>query len=294
MKHFGYKTSSPGASSAASPVSTVGWHFEDEAERVINHCKDDIATLWDDEVVRGLLRERKVRLELEGGFFLDDLDRVCALDYEPTDLDVCKARLKTMGVTETNFRVKQGVSATGDWKVYDVGGSRTLRSAWVPFFDDVNAILFLAPISAFDQRLEEDPRVYRIEDSMLLWREICRNKLLMNVDLILFLNKVDLLQKKLESGIPLKKYLTQYTGPNTVVEVCKYFERKFNSIHRDGLKSLNAETQDLAKTGGRPNNKERVLKIHCTSVIDTDAMKDIIYGVQNFIFTGNMRSAHIL
>ena len=87
MKHFGYKSSSPGASSsqAPSPSSTVGWHFEDEAERVINLCKDDIAALWDDKIVRGLLRERRVRLELEGGFFLDDLERVCALNYEPTD-----------------------------------------------------------------------------------------------------------------------------------------------------------------------------------------------------------------
>lgn len=85
----------------------------------------------------------------------------------------------------------------------------------------MNAILFLAPISAFDQLLEEDSRVYRIEDSMLLWREICRNKLLARVDLILFLNKVDLLQKKLVSGIPLKKYVPQYAGPNTVGEVCK-------------------------------------------------------------------------
>jgi len=56
---------------------------------------------------------------------------------------------------------------------------------------------------------------------MLLWREICRNKLLVNVDLILFLNKIDLLQKKLESGIHLNKYLAQYKGPNTVDEVCK-------------------------------------------------------------------------
>jgi guanine nucleotide-binding protein alpha-1 subunit len=155
-------------------------------------------------------------------------------------VDVCKARLKTVGVSETNFRVERGVTGTGDWKVYDVGGSRTLRSTWVPFFDDgasarifdstmrltsrslsVNAILFLAPISAFDQRLEEDSRVYRIEDSMLLWREICRNKLLINVNLILFLNKVDLLQKKLESGIHLNKYLTQYKGPNTLADVCK-------------------------------------------------------------------------
>jgi guanine nucleotide-binding protein subunit alpha len=171
MKHFGYKSSANSASSsqAPSPVSTAGLHFEDEAERVINFCKDDISALWNDKVVRSLLHERNVRLELEGGFFLDDVDRVCALDFEPNDcecsaplygpilshrrtfsfckrtprssfapgvVDVCKARLKTMGVTETNFCVKQGLTATGDWRVYDVGGSRTVRSAWAPFFDD--------------------------------------------------------------------------------------------------------------------------------------------------------------
>ena len=41
-----------------------------------------------------------------------------------------------MGVTETNFRVKQGLTGTGEWRVYDVGGSRTVRTAWAPFFDD--------------------------------------------------------------------------------------------------------------------------------------------------------------
>jgi hypothetical protein len=41
-----------------------------------------------------------------------------------------------MGVSETNFRVAQGVIGTGNWKVYTIHGSRTLRYAWVPFFDD--------------------------------------------------------------------------------------------------------------------------------------------------------------
>ena len=58
------------------------------------------------------------------------------------------------------------------------------------------------------------------------------------------------------------------------------------SIHRDGLKYLNAVMQqELAKNGGKVNNytKERTLKVHCTSVIDTDATKEIIYeGVYAF------------
>ncbi len=30
------------------------------------------------------------------------------------------------------------------WALYDVGGARTQRRAWLPFFDGVNAIIFLA------------------------------------------------------------------------------------------------------------------------------------------------------
>ena len=52
---------------------------------MLNASKEDIATLWSDTAVRALLRERNVKLQSEGEFFLDDSDRVCARDYEPSD-----------------------------------------------------------------------------------------------------------------------------------------------------------------------------------------------------------------
>jgi hypothetical protein len=85
----------------------------------------------------------------------------------------------------------------------------------------VNAIIFLAPISAFDQVLAEarpglllspdmtsdlslqDPKVNRLEDSLLLWRSLVQNKLLAHVNIVLFLNKCDLLQVKCYSQTPL-------------------------------------------------------------------------------------------
>ncbi len=39
------------------------------------------------------------------------------------------------------------------------------------------------------------------EDSVLLWKAVCSNKLLANVDLVLFLNKCDILEAKLNSGV---------------------------------------------------------------------------------------------
>ena len=55
-----------------------------------------------------------------------------------------------MGVAEHIFDVPlHGRNAT--WHLYDVGGARGQRHTWVPYFDDATAIIFLAPVSAFDQ-----------------------------------------------------------------------------------------------------------------------------------------------
>ena len=50
---------------------------------------------------------------------------------------------------------------------------------------DVNAIIFLAPISVFDEPLEEDPGVNRLEDTYQLWKAVVSSKLLTKVRLIL-------------------------------------------------------------------------------------------------------------
>jgi len=55
-----------------------------------------------------------------------------------------------MGVAEYAFDVSiHGKNVT--WHLYDVGGARGQRHKWVPYFDDATAIIFVAPISAFDQ-----------------------------------------------------------------------------------------------------------------------------------------------
>lgn len=82
------------------------------------------------------------------------------------------------------------VGRRSDWIFYDVGGTRTQRAAWQPYFSHVDALIFLAPISAFDQALAEDRRVNRLEDSLLLFKSICKSELLKKVDIVLFLNKV--------------------------------------------------------------------------------------------------------
>ena len=79
---------------------------------------------------------------------------------------------------------RPGPASGSEWCIYDVGGSRTQRNAWYPYFDDCDAIIFLAPISCFDERLAEDRRVNRLEDSFGLWQSICASEVLKDVILI--------------------------------------------------------------------------------------------------------------
>jgi hypothetical protein len=99
-------------------------------------------------------------------------------------------------------------------------GIHTSDCSHSPFI--VDAIIFMAPISGFDQVLVEDRSVNRLEDSVLIWKAVCSNKLLANVELVLFLNKCDILERKLASGVRLAKYVRSYGDrPNDLENASK-------------------------------------------------------------------------
>ncbi|THH12695.1 hypothetical protein EW146_g7453 [Bondarzewia mesenterica] len=128
------------------------------------------------------------------------------------------------------------------------------------------AVIFLAPISAFDQYLEEDPRTNRIDDSLQLFTAICSNKLLKNSSLVLMLNKTDLLKKKLQAGTMVKKYITSYGDrPNRYDDVSEYFRAHFSQVHK------------------RKGQARQKLFVHFTSMLDVTATQKIIVDVNEAI-----------
>jgi guanine nucleotide-binding protein subunit alpha len=260
-------------------AGNTGLETPDELQEVLSSCRRDMIELWNDPGIREILRRKKIRLEDASGFFLDDLERVTSLRYTPTDDDVLKARLKTVGVSEYKFEmeVSAGRDSGTEWRIVDVGGSRSQRPTWAPFFDDVDAIIFLAPISGFDQVLSEDKTVNRLEDSVLLWKAVCSNKLLANVDLVLFLNKCDLLEKKLNSGIQLTKYVRSYGDrTNDLNTVSKYLRGKFSAIHREYS----------------PN--PRKFYAFCTSVTDTATTAGIIASVRDMVIRQHLKQSKLV
>ncbi|KAJ7034525.1 guanine nucleotide binding protein, alpha subunit [Mycena alexandri] len=262
-------STNPSNSSSSSPGDA-------DIQPTLHACFPAMHALWADPGVREVLRRRKVRVEEGPGFFLDDLERVTGPNYLPTDDDVLRARLKTVGVSEYTFEmeVSMGRETGTEWRIVDVGGSRT---TWVPFFDDVDAIIFLAPIAGFDQVLAEDKTVNRLEDSVLLWKAVCSNKLLAGVDLVLFLNKCDILEKKLEGGVRLVRYVRSYADrENTFEAVSQYLRSKFSAIHREYS----------------PN--PRKFYAFLTSVTDTATTGGIIASVRDMVVRQHLKQSKLL
>ncbi|EIN11213.1 G-alpha-domain-containing protein [Punctularia strigosozonata HHB-11173 SS5] len=237
----------------------------DLAARSLAALQDGIATIWKHPAVKRLIKSRQLRLDETAAYFLDNIHRIAEQDYLPTNEDILNVRIQTLGVQEHEFDISMG-GIRYSWNLYDVGGARGQRHAWVPYFDDATAIIFLAPISAYDQYLEEDSRVNRIDDSLQLWTAICSNKLLKQAALVLLLNKTDLLRQKLDAGIKVRKYITSYGDrENTFEEASEYFRAHFIQVHR------------------RKDISRRQLYVHFTSMLNVKATQTIIVNVNESI-----------
>ncbi|KAG7087734.1 hypothetical protein E1B28_013679 [Marasmius oreades] len=270
-------TMRPGRADIASDSLRKIRGVDDEISEVIAGCRDDMKAIWEDTTIRKMLTVTKTKMEESPGFFLNDVERIAVNDYEPTDDDIIRARLRTLGVQEYRITFDHGRSVGQEWRLYDVGGTRSCRAAWYPYFEDVHAIIFLAPISCFDEKLAEDRRINRLEDSYLLWRSVCSCQLLARTQLILFLNKTDLLEKKLMGGVRVRDHVPSFGDRNNdLPSAARYFQAHF----RDILK--------------QHSPIQRPFIVHLTSVIDTRATAVTLAAVEESVLRHNLRRADLM
>jgi hypothetical protein len=60
---------------------------------------------------------------------LNNTERIFDPNFTPTNDDIALSRYKTTGVSETQLKVKSFIV-----KIFDVGGHRSERKYWVPYF----------------------------------------------------------------------------------------------------------------------------------------------------------------
>ena len=254
-----------------------------EALTLLRQIQSDVLSLWNDDVPCRALRRRGLFLDGQSDaattYFLDNYVRLTSASFTPSDDDILHSRVRTLGVTEELFRVDRTLL----YRIYDVGGSRSQRAAWAPFLDDVESIIFLAPLSAFDQPLVEDSATNRLADTFALFNAIVSNPLLRHASLILFLNKIDLLEKKLRQGVRLQRYWSEYDGDNDFEAVWRWFRAKF----RDCVRRAEDEM-------GLEDGRRRRLYVHTTVATSTKQIRAILMSVKDAILRENLRATGLV
>ncbi|KAI1730196.1 g-protein alpha subunit domain-containing protein [Ditylenchus destructor] len=238
----------------------------EESEPFSDELAVALKRLWADPALNTATFSRRLEFHLHDSakHFLDNLDRICNPSYRPSQQDILLTRIKTTGIVEVTFVIK-GVQ----FRVFDVGGQRSERKKWIHCFEDVNAIIFVAAISEYDEVLFEDETTNRMIESMRLFESICNSRWFINTSIILFLNKKDLFAEKIKF-VSIRTCFKEYSGPQTYDDSINYIRKKFDA--------LNA-------------NPRKTIYVHQTCATDTDQVQLILDSVISMIIQSNLHKS---
>jgi len=205
---------------ALDPLSAEFW-----VDEIVTHVKQ----LWLREPAIRKSYERRSELQLldSASYFFENLDRIGRPEYTPDRNDILRARLRTSGIVERTFRINNV-----DFKFLDVGGQRNERRKWIHCFENVTAVIFVAAISEYDQKLYEDEKENRLMESIHVFDNITNNRYFQSSTMILFLNKKDLFEEKI-TRVPLSTCFPEYDGDNSYDHACNFIKEQFMAVNKD-------------------------------------------------------------
>lgn len=223
-----------------------------------------LSALWADAGIQeAYARRSEFQLSESVKYFLDNLDRIGQLNFIPSKQDILFARKATKGIVEHDFVIKKI-----PFKMVDVGGQRSQRQKWFQCFDGITSILFMVSSSEYDQVLMEDRRTNRLVESMNIFETIVNNKLFLNVSIILFLNKTDLLVEKIRT-VDIRKNFPEFRGdPRRLEDVQAFLVQSFSRKRR---------------------NRGKPLFHHFTTAVDTENIRFVFHAVKDTILQENLK-----
>jgi len=249
-----------------------------EAKNVIEECSsadvidkdkaDKITQLWSSEYIQETYTNRaKFQLTDSASYYFGRLAEIAAPNYVPTEQDVLRSRVRTTGIVENSFDIDGN-----QFKMFDVGGQRNERKKWIHCFENVTAVLFVAAISEYDQVLYEDESTNRMIESLNLFEEICNSRWFRETSMILFLNKRDLFQDKIQN-VSLRTCFENYDGPDTYEAGCEFLQEQFEVRNR---------------------NPDKQVYTHITCATDTDNISAVFNAVKDIIIRKSLGEAGLV
>jgi GTPase SAR1 family protein len=264
MKRLGISFKSPDGEEASKVIAAVP---PDGNPDNITELKEPLKKMFADAGVQEAI-ERAAEYQLNDStvYFWERADELCKADYMPTAQDVLRARVRTTGIVQQNFQIKDK-----KYTMFDVGGQRNERRKWIHCFDNVTAVIFVTAISEYDQVLYEDETTNRMDEALVLFEQICNHPSFKKTSMILFLNKRDLFDAKLK-----KKDMTCWRNNAELKAAGQDYDKCLTYIKGEFL-SKNKEPE------------LRQVYVHATCATDTSNISFVMESVFDIILKENLR-----
>jgi len=229
---------------------------------------NSIKILWQDQSIKETWKRRSEYQVIESNEkYFDQIDVIASPDYSPTDEDILGSRVRTCGIVEEKYVIE-----TVDFVIIDVGGQRNERKKWIHCFENVNALIFVAALSEFDQAMFEDESQNRMVDALHLFDSICNSRWFQKTAMILFLNKRDLFARKIiYRNISDVVHWQDYEGKAKDYDAgVRYFQCRF--LDKD-------------------KKKEKDIYSHVTCATDTENVKIVFDASKDIILKFNLEAS---
>jgi len=243
----------------------------DDKEEIKEEVGALVKTLWADPTVQKVWARRSQFQVVEtNSMFFDDIDRIMGFDFVPSEEDILRVRVRTSGIIQKDYVIEDTT-----FVMFDVGGQRNERKKWIHCFDEVNAVIFVAAISEYDQVCFEDATQNRMVEALTLFKEISNSKWFVDTSMILFLNKRDLFETKVKT-VAIKDSFEAFDGPEGDIDAgIEFFLKQF-------LDQVDAE-----KHAGT----DKEIYHHVTCATDSDNVRTIFNACKEIILKNNLSGA---
>lgn len=246
------------------------WHSFNSSHFVL------LKQLWDDKAIQKAYENRfEFTLLDNASYFLDNMDRIINESYVPTFEDVVHSRTKTVGFIEEEFMFTDHKNQPTRFVITDVGGQRCERNKWIHVFDPVVAIIFVLALSGYDQVLYEETNTNRLKEALNLFEDTFMRPVFSRKNVIIFLNKNDIFQKKIRQ-IPFNK--------------SKLFP-DFQGNEHDPDQVIQYIRTEL---GRRNTKKKRTLFFHVTQATDPEKLHIVFSSVNDILKRKELRYQGLL
>ncbi|KAJ4781164.1 Guanine nucleotide-binding protein subunit alpha [Rhynchospora pubera] len=176
-----------------------------------------VEELWKDPAIQATYR-RKDELQMLpscASYFLEKAGEVCRMDYEPNNADILNAAGLTSsnGVACTDFtfpRLPYDTRAAEDLdqqesslkyeliRIHSKGLDKNVK--WLDMFEEARIVVFCVATSDYDEFYEtpDGVQINKMLESRDLFEKIITSDTFAETSFLLILNKIDLLEKKIE------------------------------------------------------------------------------------------------